>query len=81
MQPDFVTHTVDVIRFIAANVGGMIDVIQLMNEAGGFRSDVWARVIRQFWLDGYDAVQEAGLEGIHVMIGDAFLGVDVSAFL
>ncbi|EFI27950.1 exo-beta-1,3-glucanase [Coprinopsis cinerea okayama7 len=76
LQPHFVTHTVDVVRFIAANVGGLIDVLELLNEPAGFRGDDWAAVIREFWIEGYDAVRDAAGEDIHVMIGDAFLGVE-----
>ncbi|GLB40440.1 putative brix [Lyophyllum shimeji] len=50
-------------------------VIELLNEPAGFRGDDWAQTIRQFWLDGYDAVRKAAGNGIKVMIGDAFLGV------
>ena len=59
------------------NVGGMVDVIELLNEAAGFMGHAWAAAIRQFWLDGYEAVRQAAGAGIKVMIGDAFLGVQV----
>jgi len=36
----------------------------------------WAAAIKQFWLDGYDAVRQATGAGIKVMISDAFLTVD-----
>ncbi|TFK40345.1 glycoside hydrolase family 5 protein [Crucibulum laeve] len=71
-----VTRTVDTLRFIAENIGGMVDVVELLNEAAGFRGDDWAAVVRQFWLDGYGAVKQAAGQGIKVMIGDAFLGVN-----
>ncbi|TFK23601.1 glycoside hydrolase [Coprinopsis marcescibilis] len=76
LEPDSVAHTVDVLRFIAANVGGMIDILQMLNEPAGFRGDNWAAVVRQFWLDGHDAVREAAGPNMHVMISDAFLGVN-----
>lgn len=63
------------------NVGGMVDVIELLNEAAGFRGADWAAAIRQFWLDGYSAVRQAAGAGIKVMIGDAFLGVQVCYFI
>lgn len=70
-----VSRTVDTLRYIAENIGGMIDVVELLNEPAGFRGDDWAQTVRQFWLDGYDAVRTAAGNGIKVMIGDAFLGV------
>ncbi|KAF5341865.1 hypothetical protein D9611_001867 [Ephemerocybe angulata] len=73
---DNVARTVDTLRFIAANAGGLIDVLELLNEAAGFRGDDWAAAIRKFWLDAYDAVRAAAGDGMKVMIGDAFLGVN-----
>jgi len=75
LTPDDITRTVDTLRFLAENVGGMVDVIELLNEPAGFLGSSWAAAIRQFWLDGYDAVRQAAGAGIKVMIGDAFLGV------
>jgi glucan 1,3-beta-glucosidase len=63
------------------NVGGMVDVIELLNEPGGFLGSTWAAAIRQFWLDGYGAVRKAAGAGIKIMIGDAFLTVDVCCFI
>ncbi|PIL35559.1 hypothetical protein GSI_02287 [Ganoderma sinense ZZ0214-1] len=74
-QGDNVARTLDLVRFMAAKIGGMIDVLELLNEPGGFQSDI-ANVIPQFWKDGYDAVREAAGSSLKVMIGDAFLGVD-----
>jgi glucan 1,3-beta-glucosidase len=72
-----VTRTIDTLRFIVQNTNGMVDVIELLNEPAGFLGPAWAQTIRQFWLDGYDAVRQAAGAGIKVMIGDAFLGVQV----
>ena len=66
---------------MANNVGGMVDVIELLNEPAGFLGSNWAAAIRQFWLDGYDAVRQAVGAGIKIMIGDAFLTVDVCCFI
>lgn len=77
--PDNVTRTVDTLKFLAKEVGSQVSVIELLNEAAGFRGSDWAAVIRQFWLDGYAAVRSAAGSGLKIMIGDAFLGVDVSA--
>ncbi|EIN04828.1 glycoside hydrolase family 5 protein [Punctularia strigosozonata HHB-11173 SS5] len=71
-----VARTLDILRFMVKNVGGMVDVIELLNEAAGFTSSQFAETVRQFWQDGYDVVREAAGGGIKVMIGDAFLGVD-----
>jgi len=58
-------------------VGSQVSVIELLNEPGGYRGDDWANVTRQFWLDGYAAVREVVGLGVQVMIGDAFLGINV----
>lgn len=77
-NPANVSRTVDTLRFIAKNIGGMVDVVELLNEPAGFLGGDFPQTVRQFWLDGYDAVREAAGSGIKVMIGDAFLGVQVS---
>lgn len=78
LDQDNVGRTVDVVKFIAQNVGGLIDVLELLNEPAGFRGDAWESAVRGFWEDGYDAVREVAGEEMRVMIGDAFLGVNVS---
>lgn len=70
-------RTIDTLKFIVENVGGMIDVIELLNEPAGFQGGAFAQVVRQFWTDGYTAVRDAAGSEIKVMIGDAFLGVQV----
>lgn len=77
VNPANVTRTIDTLRFIVQNTNGMVDVIELLNEPAGFIGNAWSQAIRQFWLDGYDAVRQAAGAGIKVMIGDAFLGVQV----
>ncbi|PBK75640.1 glycoside hydrolase [Armillaria solidipes] len=71
-----VARTVDTVKYIAQHIGGMIDVLELLNEAAGFTSSAWAAVIRQFFQDGYDAVREVAPSSMKIMIGDAFLTVD-----
>lgn len=66
---------------MAKNVSGKVDVIELLNEPGGFLGSNWAAAIRQYWLDGYDAVRKAAGAGTKIMIGDAFLPVDVCCFI
>ena len=56
-------------------------MIELLNEPAGFLGSNWAAAIRQFWLDGYSAVRQAAGAGIKIMIGDAFLTVDVCCFI
>ncbi|KAJ7284967.1 glycoside hydrolase family 5 protein [Mycena rebaudengoi] len=68
---------VDTLRYIAANIGGLVDVIELLNEPATFLSSTtYPATLRQFWLDGYDAVRSAAGQGIKVMIGDGFMGVN-----
>ncbi|KAF8626989.1 hypothetical protein AX15_004578 [Amanita polypyramis BW_CC] len=75
LQPENVQRTLDTIRFVVQNVSGLVDVIELLNEPAAFRSPQWAQVLRQYWQDGYNVVREAVGNGIQVMIGDGFLGV------
>ncbi|KAI0671765.1 glycoside hydrolase family 5 protein [Trametes maxima] len=73
-QGSNVNRTLDIIRFIADQVGGMIDVLELLNEPAGYQSDIGG-VISGFWQDGYHAVRQVAGTSLKVMIGDAFLGV------
>ena len=81
VTPFNITRTIDTLVVLATNVGGMIDVIELVNEPAGFLGSDWADAIKQFWLDGYKAVRQAAGAGIKIMIGDAFLTVDVCCFI
>ena len=71
-----VNRTLEILSTIADLTGGMIDVLDLLNEVAGFIDSQWANVARQFWQDGYTAVRDAAGGEFKVMIGDAFLGVD-----
>lgn len=73
-----VQRTLDILQFIVEKAGGMIDVMELLNEPTGYRSGL-PNVLRQFWQDGYDVVRQAAGQSIQIMIGDAFLGVEVCA--
>lgn len=75
-QGNNVARTVDIVKFIAGQIGGMIDVFELLNEPGGWQEDI-AHVISDFFEDGYNAVRQAAGDSLKVMIGDAFLGVGV----
>ncbi|KAF8149962.1 glycoside hydrolase family 5 protein [Crassisporium funariophilum] len=80
--PDNIARTVDTVRYLAENLvasgdgaDGVVGVVELLNEAAGFRGGDWASAVRGFWEDGYDAVRQGAGGGVKVMIGDAFLGV------
>ena len=75
-QGSNVNRTLDIIRFIAQKLGGMIDVLELLNEPVGWLPSIGA-IIGNYWQDGYDVVREAAGGGMMVMIMDAFLGVQV----
>ncbi|KZT07815.1 glycoside hydrolase family 5 protein [Laetiporus sulphureus 93-53] len=70
-----IPRTLDVVRFLADKVGGMVNVIELLNEPAGYDGDVDA-VIGTYWKGGYSVVRNATGTENQVMIGDAFLGVD-----
>ncbi|PCH42165.1 glycoside hydrolase family 5 protein [Wolfiporia cocos MD-104 SS10] len=67
-------RTLDIIRYIASQVGGMVNVIELLNEPAGWVADINA-AIGAYWQDGYEVVREVAGNTNEVMIGDAFLGV------
>ncbi|KAI0649088.1 glycoside hydrolase family 5 protein [Trametes meyenii] len=73
-QGSNVNRTLDIIRFIAEQVGGMIDVLELLNEPAGYQSDIGG-VVSGYWQDAYHAVRQVAGTSLKVMIGDAFLGV------
>ena len=77
VNPANVTRTLNVLSVIASEVGGMVDIIELLNEAAGFTGGSWPTTIRSFWQDGYAVVRNATGTNVKVMIGDAFLGVQV----
>lgn len=71
------TRSIDTLVYIAQQIGGMIDILELVNESAGFFSSEWASVTRSFFSNGYAAVRNAVGDTLNIMIGDAFLGVDV----
>ncbi|KAF5359505.1 hypothetical protein D9756_003411 [Leucocoprinus leucothites] len=84
LNPSNVTRTIDTIRWLTQNIGGMVDVIELLNEGAGFRGPDWSNAIRQYFLDGYNTVRavESASSSTYsdnrtlgVMIGDAFMGL------
>ncbi|KAK7033111.1 glycoside hydrolase family 5 protein [Favolaschia claudopus] len=74
-SPANVSRTVDTIRYIAQSVGGLVDVIELLNEPATFLASDYPDTLRQFWQAGYSAVRAAGDSSNQVMIGDGFMGV------
>ncbi|KAI0950938.1 hypothetical protein AcW1_008108 [Taiwanofungus camphoratus] len=70
-----IPRTLDIVQFIVEQVGGMVDVIELLNEpAAGWVSDI-DDAIGQYWQDGYQVVRKAVGNKTQVMIEDGFLGV------
>ena len=74
-NPDNIPKTLDVIKFLAQDVGDMVAMVELLNEAAGYTSSDFAAAVRQYWLDGYKVVRDAAGSDVRIMIGDAFLGV------
>lgn len=81
LNPANITRTVDTLQFLAKNIGSQVSVLELLNEGAGFLGNNWATSVRNYFTDSYNAVRAAAGQNIKVMIGDAFLGVDVSRFL
>jgi len=74
LQQSNINATVNIISYIAKEVGSKVSVVQLLNEVAGFRQG-FGDAARQFWQSGYRAVRDAAGTGPKVMIGDAFLTV------
>lgn len=77
LNPANISRTLDIIGFLAKNLGNRVDVIELLNEPAGFTSGGFADAVRGYWSSGYNTVRSAAGGGVKVMIGDAFLGVSV----
>ena len=73
---DSVSRTLDIIRFIASQLGGMIDVLELINEPGGFIASI-NDALPGYYKDGYKIVRDVTGTDVKVMIMDGFLGVSV----
>lgn len=80
VNPANVSRTLDIIRFIATNLGETVDVIELLNEPAGYING-FVDVIRQYWSDGYQVVRNAAGGGVKVMIENAFLSFTVGGIL
>jgi glucan 1,3-beta-glucosidase len=72
-----VALTLDVLRFIAKELDGMIDILELLNEPAGFLGDSYVGVLRQFFQNGYNEVRATTGSSLSVMIADSFIGLSV----
>ena len=75
INPENVTRTLDLIGFLAKDVGDMVDAIELINEPSGFLASPWPETIRNYWQSGYEVVRDVAGVNVTVIIEDAFLGV------
>lgn len=72
-----VPRTFDVINFIVKNIGGMIDMFELINEPAAYVGTINA-LLPDFYKQGYQLVRDIAGDDLQVMIHDGFLGVQVS---
>ncbi len=75
-DPTSVPRTLDIIKFIAENIGGMIDILELINEPVASLPNV-GNNLASYYKQGYQVVRTATGNGLQVMISDGFLGVQV----
>ena len=73
-----VQKTVDCVAFLAKTVGDKINILEVMNEPAGFLGDSFTSVLRQYYIDAYDAIRAANGNDTGVMLSDGFRGLDVS---
>lgn len=74
-----VNATLTIIQVIAAQLGPMVDAIELLNEVAGFLGLAWDSAVRGYWKSGYEVVRQTAGDNVLVVIGDAFETVDVRA--
>lgn len=74
----YVQKTIDCITFLVTNAGDKIDILEVMNEPAGFLGDDFTNVLRQYYVDSYNAIRTAAVNGTGVMLSDGFRGLDVS---
>lgn len=74
----YVQKTIDCVTFLIKNAGDKIDILEVMNEPAGFLGDDFTNVLRQYYIDSYDAIRTAVGNGTGVMFSDGFRGLDVS---
>ena len=61
------------------NAGDKIDMLEVMNEPAGFLGDAFTTVLRQYYIDSYNAIRTAAGNNTVVMFSDGFQGLEVSA--
>ena len=71
-----VPRTLDIIRFIADQLGGMVDVLELINEPAAYDGSIGS-ILGGYFQNGYQVVRNAAGAEIKVMITDGFMGVQV----
>ena len=76
-----VNATLAIIGVLASQRGPMVDAIELLNEVAEFLGSAWDSAVRGYWESGYEVVRQAAGDSVIVVIGDAFEGVDVRAFI
>ena len=76
-----VQKTVDCVTFLAKNVGDKIDVLEVMNEPAGFLGDDFTDVLKQYYIDTYNAIRAEVGDDMGVMLSDGFRGLDVSSLI
>jgi glucan 1,3-beta-glucosidase len=74
---DNIGRTIDIIQFVARQTSGLISILEFLNEPAGFIGSQFDAVLQQYWRDSYQTVRQAMGNTLHVMIGDAFLGLNV----
>ena len=71
-----VPRTLDIIRFITDQLGGMVDVLELINEPAAYDGSIGS-ILGGYFQNGYQVVRNAAGAEIKVMITDGFMGVQV----
>lgn len=73
-----IQKTIDCVTFLEKTVGDKIDVLEVMNEPAGFLGDDFTNVLRQYYIDAYNAIRTGVGNTTGVMFSDGFRGLDVS---
>jgi aryl-phospho-beta-D-glucosidase BglC (GH1 family) len=73
-----VQKTVDCVTFLAKTIGNNINILEVTNEPAGFLGDDFTRVLKQYYIDAYNAIRGAAGDALGVMLSDGFRGIDVN---
>ena len=60
------------------HAGDKIDMLEVMNEPAGFLGDAFTSVLRQYYINSYNAIRTAAGNDTVVMFSDGFQGLEVS---